>query len=213
MSINKTLFQQKLDELKRAGNERRFNELQSKYQSPETIDYSNMSLRDELQTRFDLDELNRLSAELGKDINSGANISSNSANTLASNDFDNQNSFYTAAGIPTPKYTPKSHAGEILSAGLQGFGEGIESGMLTAVNGATNGYFNEFCSEHLGDYYNQNKQQMQKRAEAAGLGKANQIANDIIEYGANAWADAKSAGFLSDKFDQYGITNWLKRTK
>ena len=67
MSINKTLFQQQLDELKRAGNERRFNELQSKYQSPETIDYSNMSLRDELQTRFDLDELNRLSAELGKE--------------------------------------------------------------------------------------------------------------------------------------------------
>ena len=81
MSINKTLFQQQLDELKRAGNERRLRELQSKYQSPETIDYSNMSLRDELQTRFDLDELNRLSAELGKDINSGANISSNSANT------------------------------------------------------------------------------------------------------------------------------------
>ena len=139
MSINKTLFQQKLDELKRAGNERRFKELQSKYQSPEAIDYSNMSLRDELQTRFDLDELNRLSAELGKDINSGVNISSNSANTLASrspsNDFDgqnsfsqplsrpnnandamvsslkasnpsSQNSFYTAAGIPTPNYKP-----------------------------------------------------------------------------------------------------------
>ena len=205
-----------------------------------------MSLRDELQTRFDLDELNRLSSELGKDVNSCANTSSNSTNALANrlpnNDFDgqdsfsqplsrpnnandamvsslkasnptSQNSFYTAAGIPTPKYTPKSHAWEILAAGLQGFGEGIESGMLTAVNGATNGYFNKFSSEHLGDYYNQNKQQMQKRAEAAGLGKANQIANDIIEYGANAWADAKSAGFLSDKFDQYGITNWLKRTK
>ena len=106
MSINKTLFQQQLDELKRAGNERRLRELQSKYQSPEAIDYSNMSLRDELQTRFDLDELNRLSAELGKDINSVANISSNSANTLASNDFDNQNSFYTAAGIPTPNNKP-----------------------------------------------------------------------------------------------------------
>ena len=48
MSINKTLFRQQLDELKRAGNERRLRELQSKYQSPETIDYSNMSLRDEL---------------------------------------------------------------------------------------------------------------------------------------------------------------------
>ena len=77
MSINKTLFRQQLDELKRAGNERRFNELQSKYQSPEAIDYSNMSLRDELQTRFDLDELNRLSAELGKDINSVANTNNN----------------------------------------------------------------------------------------------------------------------------------------
>ena len=97
MSINKTLFQQKLDALKRAGNERRFKELQSKYQSPEAIDYSNMSLRDELQTRFDLDELNRLSAELGKDINSDANISSNSTNTLAdrlsSDALDSQNSF------------------------------------------------------------------------------------------------------------------------
>ena len=35
MSINKTLFQQKLDELKRAGNERRLRELQSKYQCQE----------------------------------------------------------------------------------------------------------------------------------------------------------------------------------
>ena len=65
MSINKTLFRQQLDELKRAGNERRLRELQSKYQSPETIDYSNMSLRDELQTRFDLDEMNNLSTKLG----------------------------------------------------------------------------------------------------------------------------------------------------
>ena len=97
MSINKTLFQQKLDALKRAGSERRLRELQSKYQSPETIDYSNMSLRDELQTRFDLDEMNRLFAELSKDVNSVANISSNSANALAnkllSNDWDSHNSF------------------------------------------------------------------------------------------------------------------------
>ena len=105
MSINKTLFQQKLDELKRAGNERRFKELQSKYQSPEAIDYSNMSLRDELQTRFDLDELNRLSSELGKDVNSGANISSNSANTLAdrlsSDALDSQNSFSKPLSRPS----------------------------------------------------------------------------------------------------------------
>ena len=97
MTNNNTTFQERLEQLKRGREERKLQSLQSKYQSPDTIDYSNMSLRDELQTRFDLDEMNRLSAELSKDVNSVANISSNSANALAnkllSNDWDSQNSF------------------------------------------------------------------------------------------------------------------------
>ena len=163
MSINKTLFQQKLDELKRAGNERRFKELQSKYQSPETIDYSNMSLRDELQTRFDLDKLNRLSDELGKDINSGANISSNSANTLASNDFDNQNSFYTAAGIPTPNTT--SHNQEITAAALQGAGEGLLGSLERGINAASFGLYDVISDTFFDGGYSQRQKRSRKKRE------------------------------------------------
>ena len=179
MSINKTLFQQKLDELKRAGNERRLRELQSKYQSPEAIDYSNMSLRDELQTRFDLDELNRLSAELGKDINSVANTSSNSANTLASNDFDNQNSFYTAAGIPTPNTT--SHNQEIAAAALQGAGAGMLGALERGINAASLGLY-DFASDTFFDGgYSQRQKQLENLATQSGLSKPYKYANYIID--------------------------------
>ena len=47
-------------------NERnRLSELQTKYNGIKTPDYANMSLRDELQTRFDLDELNNLEQKYG----------------------------------------------------------------------------------------------------------------------------------------------------
>ncbi len=47
-------------------NERnRLSELQTKYNGVGTPDYENMSLRDELQTRFDLDELNNLQQKYG----------------------------------------------------------------------------------------------------------------------------------------------------
>lgn len=86
--------------------------------------------------------------------------------------------------------------------------------MLTAVNGATNDYYNKLSSKYLGDYYNKNQRQIQRQAEAAGLGQANQIANDVIEYGASAWADTKTAGLLSSNlFNQPWATNWLKKLK
>lgn len=43
----------------------RLSELQTKYNGIKTPDYANMSLRDELQTRFDLDELNNLQQKYG----------------------------------------------------------------------------------------------------------------------------------------------------
>ena len=43
----------------------RLSELQTKYNGVKTPDYANMSLRDELQTRFDLDELNNLEQKYG----------------------------------------------------------------------------------------------------------------------------------------------------
>ena len=48
------------------GDERnRLSELQAKYNGIKTPDYANMSLRDELQTRFDLDELKNLEQKYG----------------------------------------------------------------------------------------------------------------------------------------------------
>ncbi len=43
----------------------RLSELQTKYNGIKTPDYANMSLRDELQTRFDLDELKNLQQKYG----------------------------------------------------------------------------------------------------------------------------------------------------
>ena len=56
----KTTFRQQLEKLQRAGEEKRLKALQAKYPNPDNIDYGNMNLRDELQTRFDLDEMNNL---------------------------------------------------------------------------------------------------------------------------------------------------------
>ena len=67
-----------------------------------------MSLRDELQTRFDLDEMNNLSTKLGAPNgltvgnNNGAPVQDLSQR-LSGNDTEAQNSFYTALGKPTPK--------------------------------------------------------------------------------------------------------------
>ena len=215
----KTTFRQQLEKLQRAGEEKRLKALQAKYPNPNNIDYGNMSLRNELQTRFDLNEMNNLSAKLG--TSNGFTVGNdNSApvqdlsQRLSGNDKGTQNGFYAALGKPTPNYIPKSHILEIAGAGLQGFGKGIESGMLTAVNGATNDYYNKLSSKYLGDYYNKNQRQIQRQAEAAGLGQANQIANDVIEYGASAWADTKTAGLLSSNlFNQPWATNWLKKLK
>ena len=105
---NKTVFQQKLEELKRAGEEKRLRELQAKYPNPDNIDYGNMSLRNELQTRFDLNEMNNLSAKLG--TSNGFTVGNdNSApvqdlsQRLSGNDKGTQNGFYAALGKPTPK--------------------------------------------------------------------------------------------------------------
>lgn len=59
----KSEFQQKLDELKRANELRRLESLRKKYAV--APDYSNMSLRDELSARIDLDELNQLEQKFG----------------------------------------------------------------------------------------------------------------------------------------------------
>ena len=138
-----------------------------------------MSLRDELQTRFDLDELNRLSAELGKDVNSGANISSNSANTLASNDFDNQNSFYTAAGIPTPNTT--SHNQEITAAALQGAGEGLLGSLERGINAASFGLYDVISDTFFDGGYSQRQKQLENLAAQSGLSKPYKYANYIID--------------------------------
>lgn len=108
MMGNKTVFQQKLEELKRAGEEKRLRELQAKYPNPDNIDYGNMSLRDELQTRFDLDEMNNLSTKLGAPSglavgnDNGAPVQDLSQR-LSGNDKGTQNGFYAALGKPTPK--------------------------------------------------------------------------------------------------------------
>ena len=108
MMGNKTVFQQKLEELKRAGEEKRLRELQAKYPNPNNIDYGNMNLRNELQTRFDLNEMNNLSTKLGAPSglavgnDNGAPVQDLSQR-LSGNDKGTQNGFYAALGKPTPK--------------------------------------------------------------------------------------------------------------
>lgn len=104
----KTTFRQQLEKLQRAGEEKRLKALQAKYPNPNNIDYGNMSLRDELQTRFDLDEMNNLSTKLGAPSglavgnDNGAPVQDLSQR-LSGNDKGTQNGFYAALGKPTPK--------------------------------------------------------------------------------------------------------------
>lgn len=56
--LDENEYQCRMEELTRENEQKRLAKLQKQY--PTTPDYSNMSLRDELKTRFDLDELNQL---------------------------------------------------------------------------------------------------------------------------------------------------------
>ena len=101
----KTTFRQQLEKLQRAGEEKRLKALQAKYPNPDNIDYGNMSLRDELQTRFDLDEMNNLSTKLGAPSglavgnDNGAPVQDLSQR-LSGNDTEAQNSFYKPLSRP-----------------------------------------------------------------------------------------------------------------
>ena len=79
--------------------------MQAKYPNPDNIDYGNMNLRDELQTRFDLDEMNNLSTKLGAPSglavgnDNGAPVQDLSQR-LSGNDTEAQNSFYKPLSRP-----------------------------------------------------------------------------------------------------------------
>ena len=77
----------------------------------------------------------------------------------------------------------RSSVGDIALEGIKGFGEGIEQGSLALFNAGTGGLYDVASYLFMDDDYAKRQDKMQKRAESAGLGGANKIANLAIEAG------------------------------
>lgn len=61
--MERTKFQQTMADLKEKNERRRYDALRKKYET--APDFTNMSLRDEIGTRYDLDELKQLKQKFG----------------------------------------------------------------------------------------------------------------------------------------------------
>ena len=78
-------------------------------------------------------------------------------------------------------YTPPSHAAEVLTAGIQGFGQGTVTGMESFANGATFGGYN-WLDDKLDLGAAKRCEDLKQYANAADVGTAFDIANKVTEF-------------------------------
>jgi len=76
-------------------------------------------------------------------------------------------------------------------AGMIGLGQGLTAGINRGLNAASFGLYGRSADTLFDNIYTKQQNLLQKRAEQAGLGNANKLANKAIDVGAQ---------FLSGKF-------------
>lgn len=100
------------------------------------------------------------------------------------------------------EYNNKSHLDGVATAALMGFGEGIESGVNKALDGATLGGYG-WLDRHLLDGTVERKQQeIKDAAEREELGEALAVSNLASEIGGNAYG---GGGAIAKKITGKGI--------
>ncbi len=80
-------FQQQMSLIRQNNERKRLAELQSKYQT--APDYTNMSLRDELNTRYEIGEMNQLQQKYPPE-NNEYTLTNNAANNISSPNISNR---------------------------------------------------------------------------------------------------------------------------
>ena len=93
----------------------------------------------------------------------------------------------------------------IVKAGLEGFGEGIESGINRAINTASFGAYDWLNRKFLGDQYGKQQRELEQRAESAGVGGLNTLANLLTDIGAGGATTGNVAYNLAGKVGLKGL--------
>ncbi len=141
------------------------NQLAQLCQKYSTIpDYKNMSLRDELQTRFDLNEMN----DLQKKFVNGTEVC------------HTRQSLYST---PQPK---RFSTGEIIRSGIEGFGQGVAGAVEHGVNTASLGLYDVLQDSIFNGGYEKRQNELKSLAEQENLGKAYKYSNYVIDAAVNS---------------------------
>ncbi len=186
MSNNSKLtpFQQYMEELTKAKEQKRLAQLQQKYTT--SPDYSKMSLRDELKTRFDLQEMNDLQKKYQNPIKSLYNLGQ-TAGTVAGNLFASMKDMQTANKIGYDNYAHR--LGMCLNAQ-----EGLGAAALSLGAGVLKEGYDIYCKAL------DNK--------AGNIGKNMGLCNNKQTSSLNeAWADSKKDMANNLEGIQYGLNN------
>ena len=76
---------------------------------------------------------------------------------------------------------PKANWGDVVMGSATGFGEGIIGGVERFANGLTGGLYGKVTDNLTYDSYTNRQNRLQNRADQAGLGYANRLANSAID--------------------------------
>lgn len=93
----------------------------------------------------------------------------------------------------------------IVKAGLEGFGEGVEGGFNRAINTASFGAYDWLNRKFLGDQYGKQQRELEQRAESAGVGGLNTLANLLTDIGAGGATTGNVAYNLAGKVGLKGL--------
>ena len=123
--------------------------------------------------------------------------------------------FSQKIGLNTPKIKPLTDEQKakprntdylgIIGAGLEGFGEGIEAGTNRAINAASLGAYDWLNRKFLGDQYGKQQRELEQRAESAGAGGLNTLANLLTDIGAGGATTGNVAYNLAGKAGLKGL--------
>lgn len=93
----------------------------------------------------------------------------------------------------------------VAKAALEGFGEGVVAGAQRVLNNATWGVYDWINRKYFNDQYGKQQRELQQRANSAGVGGLNKIANLMTDIGASGATTGNVAYGLAGKLGLKGL--------
>lgn len=97
------------------------------------------------------------------------------------------------------------NVGDAIVDSLVGFGEGIEGAVNRGINTASFGLYDYLNRKYLGDQYGKQQRELQQRAEEAGVGGLNTLANLLTDIGVGGATTGNIAYNLAGKAGLKGL--------